>query len=169
MIIVHFSNQTDSNRLVKSFSKNIFKFLKIKLYTVNKNVENKRCNYEMDLSKQVDLLNRMSILPIKLRFLRNFIRFLNSNLSNLPKTLLMAYILSFKKNISSRTNPFRFPIFKTKHNKLSFSSISIKILNLFLFNYITEKNTKYKFNAAIKDQKTLFNFYNIYSKSLESR
>ena len=91
------------------------------------------------------------------------------NLSNLPKTVLMAYILSFKKTISSRINPFRFPVFKTlKHNKFSFSSISIKILNLFLFNYITEKNTKDKFNAAIKDQKTLFNFYNIYSKSLES-
>ena len=55
------------------------------------------CNYQMDLSKQVDLLNSINILPIKLRFLRNFIRFLNSNLSNLPKTLLMAYILSFKK------------------------------------------------------------------------
>jgi hypothetical protein len=96
-LFFHLSNQTDSNRLVKSFSKNIFKFLKIKLYTVNKNVKNKRCNYEMNLSKQVDLLNSMNILPIKLRFLRNFIRFLNSNLSNLPKTLLMAYILSFKK------------------------------------------------------------------------
>ena len=146
----------------------IFKFLKIKLYTVNNNVKNKRCNYEMDLIKQVDLLNSMNILPIKLRFLRNFIGFLNSNLGNLPKTLLMAYILSFKKNISPRTNSFRFPVFKTKHNKFSFSSISINILNLFLFNYITEKNTKDKFNAAIKDQKILLNFYIIYSKSLES-
>jgi hypothetical protein len=63
----------------------------------------------------------------------------------------MAYILSFKKkHFSSYYNPFRFPILKTKHNK--FSSISIKILNLFLFN-------KDKFNAAIKDQKTLLNFY----------
>jgi hypothetical protein len=67
----------------------------------------------MDLRKKVDLLNSINILPIKLRFLRNFIRFLNSNLSNLPKTLLMAYILSFKKNISPRTNPYRYPNFKT--------------------------------------------------------
>jgi hypothetical protein len=104
--------------------------------------------------KHVDLLNGTNILPIKLRFLRNFISFLNSNLSDLPKTLLMAYILSFIKNISPRTNHFRFPIFKTKHNKFSFSSFSIKILNLFLFNYITEKKTRDKFNAAIKDQKT---------------
>jgi hypothetical protein len=80
----------------------------------------------------------------------------------------MAYILSFKKNISPRTNPYRYPIFKTKHNKFSFSSISIEILNLFLSNYVTEKNTKDKFNTAIKDQNTLLNFYIIYSKSLES-
>jgi hypothetical protein len=139
-LFFHFTNQSDSNRLVKSFSKNIFKFVKIKLYTVNNNVKNKRCNYQMNLSKQVDLLNSINILPTKLRFLRNFIKFLNSNLSNLPKTLLMAYILSFKKNISPRTN--RYPIFKTKHNKFSFSSISIKILNLFLSNYITEKKHK---------------------------
>ena len=81
----------------------------------------------MDLSKQVDLLN--SVLETLL------FRFLNSNLSNLPKTLLMAYILSFKKNISPRTNPYRYPNFKTKHIKFS---ISIKILNFFLSNYITE-------------------------------
>jgi hypothetical protein len=31
ILFFHFTNQTDSNRLVKSFSKNIFKFLKIKL------------------------------------------------------------------------------------------------------------------------------------------
>jgi hypothetical protein len=71
----------------------------------------------MELSKQVDLLNSINILPIKLR--NKEIRFLNSKLSNPPKTLLMAYILSFKKNISPRTNPSRFPIFKTKHNKFS--------------------------------------------------
>jgi hypothetical protein len=94
----------DPNR-IQLIKKNIFKFLKIKLYTVNNNGKNKQD--QMDLSKQVDLLNSINILPIKLRFLRNFTRFLNSNLSNLPKT--MAYILSYKKNLSSRTNPFRFP------------------------------------------------------------
>jgi hypothetical protein len=40
--------------------------------------------------------------------------------------------------------------------------------SLFLSNYVTEKNTKDKFNATIKDQNTLLNFYIIYSKSLES-
>jgi hypothetical protein len=39
---------------------------------------------------------------------------------------------------------------------------------LFLSNYVTEKNTKDKFNAAIKDQNTLLNFYIICSKNLES-
>jgi len=44
-------------RLVKSFSKNMFKFLKIQLFTVNVNVKNKSCNYVMDIDKQVKLLN----------------------------------------------------------------------------------------------------------------
>jgi ribosomal protein S6 len=70
----------------------------------------------------------------------------------------MAYILSFKKNISPRTNPYRYPIFKTRHNKFYFIN----------FNSTTEKNTKDKFNAAMKDQNTLLNFYIIYTKSLES-
>jgi hypothetical protein len=61
----------------------------------------------------------------------------------------MAYILSFKKNISPRTNPFRYHIFKTKHNKFSFSSISIKIFNLFLLNYIEPKKTQ-KINSTLQ-------------------
>ena len=71
-------------------------------------------NYQIDLSKQVDLL------PIKLRFLRNFIKFLNSNLSNLPKTLLMAYI-----------------------------KILSKFLIYFYLIILTEKNTKDKFFCII--------------------
>ena len=58
-------------------------------------MRNSTNDYRMDLSKQVDLLNSINILAIKLRFLRNLIKFLNSNLSNLQKTLRMAYILSF--------------------------------------------------------------------------
>jgi hypothetical protein len=47
MIIArHFSfilpSQTDSQRLVKSFSENIFKFLKIQLFTVNVNVKKQK-------------------------------------------------------------------------------------------------------------------------------
>jgi hypothetical protein len=79
-------------------------------------------------------------MPLKLRFLKNLIRFLNSNLTNLSTTFLMAYVLIFKKDISpSRVYSFKFPYSNTKHSKYSFSTISIKILNLFLFNYITKK------------------------------
>jgi hypothetical protein len=53
----------------------------------------------MDIEKQVKLLNDINIMSLKLRFLRNFIRFLNSNLTNLSTILLMAYILSFKKDM----------------------------------------------------------------------
>ena len=63
-LFFHFNNQTDSKRLIKPFSKNIFKFLKIKLFTINNNAKNINCNYEMDLSKQVNFLNSINILPI---------------------------------------------------------------------------------------------------------
>jgi hypothetical protein len=94
----------------------------------------------MDIDIQVKLLNDINIMPLKLRFLRNFIRFLNSNLTNLS-TILMAYILSFKKDMPSRVYSFKFPYSNKKHSKYSFSAISIKILNLFLFNYITKNDT----------------------------
>ena len=55
------------------------------------------------------------------------------------------------------------------YSKYSFSTISIKILNLFLFNYITKNETKTKFKNGISDHFTLLlKFYNIYSKSLDS-
>ncbi len=38
-LFFHFTSKTDSQRLVKSFSKNIFKFLKTQLFTVNVNVK----------------------------------------------------------------------------------------------------------------------------------
>ena len=136
-LFFHFTSQTDSQRLVKSFSENIFKFLKIQLFTVNVNVKNKSCNYMMDIDKQVKLLNDINKMPLKLRFLRNFIRFLNSNLTNLSTTfLILAYILIFKKDIPFRVYSFKFPYSNTKHSRYSFSTISIKILILFLFNYM---------------------------------
>jgi hypothetical protein len=113
----------------------------------------------MNIDKQVKLLNDINIMPLKLRFLKKFIRFLNSNLTNLSTTFLMAYILSFKKDMPSRVYSFKFPY--TKHSKYSFSTISIKILNLFLF-------TKTKFKNGISDHFTLLKFYNIYCESLDS-
>jgi hypothetical protein len=57
----------------------------------------------MNIDKQVKLLSDINIMPLKLRFLRNFIRFINSNLST---TFLMAYILNFKEDMPSRVYSF---------------------------------------------------------------
>jgi hypothetical protein len=92
------------------------------------------------------------------------IRFLNSNLTNLSITFLMAYILSFKKDMPFRVYSFKFPYSNSKHSKYSFSTISIEILNLFLFNYITKNDTKTKFKNGISYHFTLLKFYNIYCK-----
>ena len=131
----HFTSQTGSQRLVKSLSKNIFKFLKIQIFTVNVNVKNKSCNYVMDIDKQVKLLNDINIMPLKLRFLRNFIRFLNSNLTNLSTTFLMAYILSFKKDMTSRVYSFKFPYSNTIIQNIANILSLLFILKFLLFSY----------------------------------
>jgi hypothetical protein len=57
-------------------------------------------------------------MPLKLRFLRNFIRFLNSNLTNLSTTFLMAYILSFKNILSAYILSFsEFCVIKLEFDK----------------------------------------------------
>ncbi len=56
----------------------------------------------MDIEKQVNLLNGKNSMPLKLKFLKNFIRFLNSNLTNLSATFLMVYILIFIKDMPYR-------------------------------------------------------------------
>ena len=134
-LFFHFTSQIDSQRLVKSFSENIFKFLKIQLFTVNVNVKNKSCNYVMDIDKQVKLLNDINIMPLKLRFLRNFIRFLNSNLTNLSTTFLMAYILSFKKDMPSRVYSFKFPYSNTIIQNIANILSLLFILKFLLFSY----------------------------------
>jgi hypothetical protein len=48
---------------------------------------------------------------------------------------------SFKKDMPSRVYSFKFPFSYTKHSKYSFSTFSFKILNLFLFNYVTKNDT----------------------------
>ena len=65
----------------------------------------------MDIEKQVNLLNGKNSMPLKLKFLKNFIRFLNSNLTNLSATFLMVYILIFKKDM-----PYRVYFFKSLYS-----------------------------------------------------
>ena len=48
----------------------------------------------MDIDKQDKLLNGINLMPLKLRFLRNFIRFLNSNLTYLSTTFTYGYAIS---------------------------------------------------------------------------
>ncbi len=88
----------------------------------------------MDIDKQVKLLNDINIMPLKLRFLKNFIGFLNSNLTNLSTTFLMAYILSFKKDKPSCVHAFKFPYSNTKHSKYSFSTIFL--LKFLIYFYL---------------------------------
>jgi len=96
-------------------------------------------------------------MPLKLRFLRNFIRILNSNLTNLSTTSIMAYIIFL---VLKRICHLVFIL-------LNFLILIQNIANIFLFNYITKNDTKTKFKNGISDHFTLLKFYNIYCKSLD--
>ena len=72
-----------------------------------------------------------------------------------------------QRNISKtvRVLPFRFPPYKSNY-KFSFTIISIKLLNLFLHNYLML--TKKDFSKKFKNVNYLLNYYNLYIKHLNS-
>ena len=72
------------------------------------------------------------ISPLKLRYFNHLIKFFQSNISNNSDSSLINYIMSHKKVEGTyRNNPLKMPVYSTNIAMFSFSSISIKIINLF--------------------------------------
>ena len=145
------------------------KFLNIKLYKslyVLKNGKAKNKNFRLNLSDQIKVLDLYELLPIKLRFFYHFISFIHTNLKYASKFPLCSKIINLR-NISKtvRVLPFRFPPYKSNY-KFSFTIISIKLLNLFLHNYLML--TKKDFSKKFKNVNYLLNYYNLYIKHLNS-
>jgi hypothetical protein len=84
------------------------------------------------VDKQVKLLNDIIKMPLKLR---NLIRFLNSNLTNLSIKFLMTYILSFKKDMPSRVYSFKFPNSNTNYSKYSLLFLIKFLIYFYLIIY----------------------------------
>ena len=146
--------------------KSLNKLLNIKLYSV-KSTLSKTINMELSISEQLEILNKYKLLPLKLRAFYHFIYFLYSNINNNPTSSLMAFILKHKKsNLSSRFGIFRLPFFKTEIAKFSFSTLSIKLINLFLHKHIfLDKNN---FLNIFKISSNLVLFFNLFLKSMSS-
>jgi hypothetical protein len=168
-LLFNLNNQSDQEKLETLFSKSLNKFLNIKLYKslyVLKNGKAKNKNFRLNLSDQIKVLDLYEILPIKLRFFYHFISFIHTNLKYASKFPLCSKIINLR-NISKtvRVLPFRFPPYKRNY-KFSFTIISIKLLNLFLHNYLML--TKKDFSRKFKNVNYLLNYYNLYIKHLNS-
>ena len=180
-LFFYLSNQTDSDRLDKSFAKALNVLLNIKLSksktvsTVVKDSENKYIKKTkiissyLPIAEQLEVLNKIGLLPLKLRFFYRSVYFLYSNFKNNPNSNLILSILSHKKiKGSSRVSHFLMPNFNSNLYKFSFLSISIKFVNLFLFNYIFINSNINFFFKNFKNSLYLFNCYNLFLKSMNN-
>ena len=116
------------------FVKSLNKFLNIKLYkscTFLKNGKTKNKNLKLNLADQIKVLESFELFPIKLRFFYHFLSFIHTNLKFASNFPLCSKILN-QRNISKTV---RFPVY-SNYYKFSFTITTIKLLNLFLHNYL---------------------------------
>ena len=153
-------------RLENSYMKSLNKLLNIKLYSTLSTTK-RTINMELSISEQLVILEKYKLLPLRLRAFYHYIYFLYSNINNNPTSALIAFILKHKKlKCSNRFGIFRLPLFKTEIGKFSFSTLSIKLINLFLHKHIfLDKN---KFLNIFKCSSYLVLFFNLFLKSMSS-
>ena len=119
----------------------------------------------LNLTEQASILSKFEILPRRLRAFYHFIfyTYVNYNRNN---TSLFKKIISIYKKIENRTvsryytrRLFNQPLFLTKLYNYSYLSISIRILNLFLFGFLNL--SKSSFMKKFRDPNILINFFNL--------
>ena len=136
-LFIYFSNNNNCERLDKNYVKALKSYLNIKIM-----------NLEID--NQFNILKDFKLLPLKLRIFQNITFFIFSLLSGKQNGTLLKTINSFKKTRVLRAS-FEEPIFKTVLYQFSFVSISIRLLNSFIFKNIRveEKIFRSAFEATI--------------------
>jgi hypothetical protein len=119
----------------------------------SKSTTSKNKNLKLNLADQIKVLEPFELFPIKLRFFYHFLSFIHTNLkfaSNFPLC---------------RVLPFRFPLC-SNYYKFSFTITTIKLVNLFLHNYLIL--TKKDFSRKFKNVNYFLNYYNLFIKHLNS-
>jgi hypothetical protein len=140
-LFIHLSDNNDKNRIEKCFNNSLNKLLGIKIH--NKSID-----------QQISILKPFNILPLKVRHFERFSIYLFSLFKNNNcKQILKMFIKS--RSASTR---IQFILPKTNSNfvKFSFITISTKILNLFLFNQLS--NSTNTFKTFLKNN--LIKYYN---------
>jgi hypothetical protein len=137
-LTTHFSNQLYPKNLELCFTKSIFRILKIKLK-------------EKSIKEQFDLLSKFNILPLKLRHFFRLCTFIFNILKNKNPFFSDIYNAQKKKNARAVCSIFNIPIFQKSFKQFSFSTISIKILNLFIFKCFTASQSLTSFKTFLHD------------------
>jgi len=131
-LFFHFQDALNEQRLDKNFRKSLKSYLNIKLSNLN-------------ISEQYSHLKSFRLTPLRLRFFQNFVFFLFSLIKCRHKNVLTQSIESLKKNRTTRSY-FNQPVFETDLYKFSFMSISIRLLNSFIYSNVN--NTEIIFRSA---------------------
>ena len=125
----------------------------------------------LNLTEQAFILSKFEILPRRLRAFYHFIfyTYVNYNRNN---TSLFKKMISYKKK--SQIVLFRYytrrlfnqPLFLTNLYNYSYLSISIRILNFFLFGFLNLRRSS--FMNKFRYPNFLINFYNFYLKERDN-
>jgi hypothetical protein len=127
-LFIHFSDNINSERLENNYAKALRSYLKIKIKNLN-------------IEEQYKTLKHYKLLPLNIRLFQNLVYFIFSLVQGNRSSTLLKSIKSLKKIRETRTHFFEEPIYKTILYKYSFISISIRLLNAFIFKSLNiEKN-----------------------------
>ena len=136
-LFFHFNDKRNEDRLEKNFAKAVKSYLNIKIRS-------------MDLEEQYQHLKSFRLLPLKLRFFQNLVFFIFTLVKIRRPSILLQSIDSLKKTRVTR-QPFSLPISNTNLYINSFLSISIRLLNSFIFGNLikTELTFRSEFKKVI--------------------
>ena len=144
--ILHLPNRKCLDRLEKSFSNSISRFLSI-FITFN-------INYFQDIDSFSILKKKFNIFPLKYRLFFHFCTFL----FNLCKSNNIFYKNNFIRNSRNTRAVFMENQFKTDFGKFSFTTIATKILNKFLTTHL-DLGSSTTFKNFLRLDLNLFNLY----------
>ena len=155
-------NNQLSERLDKCFIRSLNKYLKIKLF-----IQIGKKYQIMDVYEQAKILSKFKILPRLLRCFYHFIHFVYRNSDLNENSSLIVCLNSHRKPLQTSSRiPFALPNFKTNIYKFSFLTLSIRLLNLFLYRFVSYKYADFK--NHFQDYNNLYSSFSSYVKSRES-
>ena len=105
---------------------------------------------KLNVDEQFNHLKSFNILPLQLRFFQNVVLFIFSLIKSNRESYMLRKINECKKGRVTRSN-FAEPKFKTVLYQYSFLSISVRLLNSFIFKHLSdnEKTFRSAFQSSI--------------------